>query len=131
MAEGKRSDVGNLPGYSSLGEIQKDLIDRLITGFRSTREFLDWKQDLIHSSFGNDDAVREIISLTREDFQDMFIDQAEPHKKFFREHVASYLIRAVFPMPQRFFSGRAKEISSGIEKGGMRREEEDLFGGAS
>lgn len=130
MAE-KKSEVGNLPGYSSLGEIQKDLIDRLITGFTGTRKFLDWKQDLIHSSFGNEDAVKEIISLTREDFQDMYIDREEPHKKFFREHVANYLIRAVFPMPQRFFSGRAKENSSGSERGGMRREEENLFGGGT
>ena len=127
--ERKKSEVGNLPGYSSLGEIQKDLIDRLITGFRDTREFLDWKQDLIHSSFGNEDALKEITSLTREDFQGMFIDQEEAHKKFFREHVANYLLKSVFPLPQRFFSGRAKENSSGSDKGGMRREEEDLFGG--
>lgn len=127
MAE-KKSEVGNLPGYSSLGEIQKDLIDRLISGFKDTRGFLDWKQDLIHSSFGNEDAVKEIISLTREDFQDMYIDREEPHKRFFREHVASYLIRAVFPMPQRFFSHRAREDPSG-EKKGMYKEEADPFEG--
>ena len=127
MAE-KKSEVGNLPGYSSLGEIQKDLIDRLITGFKDTRGFLDWKQDLIHTSFGNEDAVKEIISLTREDFQDMYIDREEPHKKFFREHVANYLIRAVFPMPQRFFSHRAREDPSG-EKKGMYKEEADPFEG--
>ena len=127
MAE-KKNEVGNLPGYSSLGEIQKDLIDRLISGFKDTRGFLDWKQDLIHSSFGNEDAVKEIISLTREDFQDMYIDREEPHKRFFREHVASYLIRAVFPMPQRFFSHRAREDPSG-EKKGMYKEEADPFEG--
>ena len=47
----RKNEVGNLPGYSSLGEIQKDLIERLLKGFQTTRDFLDWKQDLIHSSF--------------------------------------------------------------------------------
>ena len=124
----RKNEVGNLPGYSSLGEIQKDLIERLLKGFQTTRDFLDWKQDLIHSSFGNEEAVKEIIILTREDFESMFIDRATPYKKFFREHVANYLIKKVFPLPQRFFSGRAKENSSS-QAGGMRREEEELFGG--
>ena len=104
----RRNEVGNLPGYSSLGEIQKDLIERLLKGFQTTRDFLDWKQDLIHSSFGNEEAVKEIIILTREDFESMFIDRSTSYKKFFREHVANYLIKMVFPLPQRFFSGRAK-----------------------
>ena len=127
--EKRKSEVGNLPGYSSLGEIQKDLIERLISGFRDNKEYLDWRQDMIHSSFGNEESVREIISLTREGFKSMYIDRKEPHKKYFREQVAQYLIVAVFPLPQRFFSGRAKENSSGGEKGGMRREEEQLFRG--
>lgn len=124
----RKNEVGNLPGYSSLGEIQKDLIERLLKGFQTTRDFLDWKQDLIHSSFGNEEAVKEIIVLTREDFESMFIDRSTSYKKFFREHVANYLIKKVFPLPQRFFSGRAKENSSS-QAGGMRREEEELFGG--
>jgi hypothetical protein len=124
----KKSEVGNLPGYSSLGEIQKDLIDRLITGFKDSREFLDWKQDLTHSSFGDEDAVKEITVLTKEDFQDMYISQEEPHKRFFREHVANYLIRSVFPTPQRFFAHRAREDPTG-EKKGMFKEEADPFEG--
>ncbi len=126
----KKNEVGNLPGYSSLGEIQKDLIDRLLQGFKTSRDLIDWQQDLIHSCFGNEEAVQEVDSLSREFLQSMYMASKEDHKQLFRERVATYLMLHVFPYPQRFFSGRAKE-NSAKEGGGVRHEEADLFGGGT
>ena len=124
----KRNEVGNLPGYSSLGQIQKDLIERLLKGFKTTLEFLTWEQDLIHSSFGNEQAVNDIKKLTQPFLESMYMNDGKPHKEYFREKIARYLVDNVFPLPQRFFSGRAKETTSGKE-GGVNHEEGDLFGG--
>lgn len=124
----KKNEVGNLPGYSSLGEIQQALIDELLKGFKSTLEFLRWQQRTIHACFGNETAVEELKKLTQPFLENMYLADGKKYKEFFREKVAQYLINSVFPTPQRFFSGRAKENTSG-QSGGLRHEEADLFGG--
>lgn len=43
MTERKKNEVGNLPGYQSLGETEKNLIEELLKGFQTTMEFLDWE----------------------------------------------------------------------------------------
>lgn len=129
MTERKKNEVGNLPGYQSLGETERNLIEELLKGFQTTMEFLDWEQRTIHACFGHEDAVRDLKKLTQPFLEEMYKDDGKPHKQYFREKVARYLINSVFPLPQRFFSGRAKENSSGQAGGGMRREEESLFGG--
>lgn len=125
----KKNEVGNLPGYSSLGEIQQNIVDELLQGFQTTLEFIQWEQRTIHACFGNEEAVNNIQKLTQPFLEEMYMSDGKKHKEFFRQKVAQYLIRSVFPTPQRFFSGRAKENSSGDSSGGVRHEEADLFGG--
>ncbi len=129
MTKERKSEVGNLPGYSSLGEIQKNLIEELLKGFHTTLEFIDWEQRTLHACFGQEEPVKSIKQLTQPFLEEMYKDDGKAYKQFFREKVAQYLIRSVFPMPQRFFSGRAKENSSGQTGGGVNHEEGDLFGG--
>ena len=86
-----------------------NLINRLIAGFKGKKDFLEWKQQLIHSSFGHEEAVSEIIFFTKRDFEDMYIG-TDGSKTYFREAVADYIIQHIFPVPQRFFSSRAQEI---------------------
>lgn len=43
----EKNEVGNLPGYASLGETQKKLISELLNGFSSTVEFIEWEQRTI------------------------------------------------------------------------------------
>lgn len=123
----KKNEVGNLPGYSSLGEMQQKLVDELIGGFKTTLDFIRWEQRIIHACFGNESAVEELRKLTQPFLEEMYMADGKKHKEFFREKVAQYLINSVFPTPQRFFSGRAKENSSS-PSGGVRHEEADLFG---
>lgn len=128
MSKKEKSEVANLPGYEVLGETQKSLIDSLLEGFKDMKEFLEWKRKLIHSSFGNEDATAEIIGITADLMSGIYLGKS-PHQEWARTKIANYLIVKIFPIPQRFFSGRAKENTSGSERGGMRREEENLFGG--
>ena len=130
MSKKEKSEVANLPGYEVLGETQKSLIDSLLEGFKDMKEFLEWKRKLIHSSFGNEDATAEIIGITADLMSGIYLGKS-PHQAWARTKIANYLIVKIFPIPQRFFSYRAREDPSSQKKGMFKEEADPFEGGLS
>ena len=117
-----------MPAIEAHKKRQDRLSEELLEGFKDLKAFLKWKHELIHACLGWEESIEKVINILPRFSWPMFIG-TEPNKERYRLEIYNYLMSQVFGPTESVLFHRAKEDSSG--KGGMRREEENLFGGGT
>lgn len=120
----ENNNIGNLPGYSKLGDDWKNLIQKTVSGFKSREEYYSWIVDLQAVSMAR--VPQNIIHLLMSEdfFQAAYniLTGTKPGEIEARKLLIRKIVEKAVPEAFNFFSSRAQEIQE--KEPNFRREEE-------